>query len=95
MSNEVYVIVEIAEVYDADALGEYQKQARAQIGPRGGSVVARGGQAIAGTPHGVLLIQKWPDAATFLEWQEGDDYRPLKAIRDQAAHLRVTMVPAV
>jgi uncharacterized protein (DUF1330 family) len=96
LSDEIYVIVEVVKVHDPEGLAEYQKGARAQIGPRGGIVVGRGSETLFGDPpFGPLLIQKWPNREVFLEWQESEDYRPLKEIRERNAVMRLSIVNAV
>lgn len=92
----VFVLVEVTAVRDPETYKAYQLGARAQIGPRGGVVLARGGQAREGTPpFGPVLLQRWPSRRAFVEWQESEDYRPLKAMRLGAVDLRITIVPAL
>lgn len=92
----VLVVVEVQAIHDAEALTAYQQGARAQLGRYGGTVLARGGQAIEGSPpFERLLIQRWPSAEAFLRWQDSEDYRPLLARRRRCAEMRIAVVPLV
>lgn len=94
--GEVLVIVEVRKVHDANEMKNYQEGARAQIGPFGGVVIARGVIPVEGDPaFSTLMVQKWPSAQAFLDWQASDDYRPLKERRLKCADLRIGMVPLV
>jgi uncharacterized protein (DUF1330 family) len=97
MSNEeVFVVVEIVDVKDAEMLKTYQAGARAQIAGFGGTVVGRGVKTFEGQPEfAMLMIQRWPDEAAFRNWQQSEAYRPLLQIRRQAASLRIGIVPVV
>jgi uncharacterized protein (DUF1330 family) len=93
---EIYVVVEIQEVFDPDALAEYQAQARQQLLERGGVLVARGNCTFEGSPPvGQTLVQRWPSEAAFREWQESDDYRPLLERRKSCVRLRIAILGAV
>jgi uncharacterized protein (DUF1330 family) len=91
--GEVLVVIEIREVRDPAAFNEYQQGARAQFGGFGGSVFARGGAMFEGEAFGPLMIQLWPSEAAFRAWQESEAYQPLLAKRQQAADMRMSIVP--
>lgn len=94
--GEVLVIVEVRNVHDAEQMRMYQEGARAQIGPFGGVVLARGVIPVEGDPEfGTLMVQKWPSAQAFLDWQASEEYRPLKERRLKCVDLRIGMVPVV
>jgi uncharacterized protein (DUF1330 family) len=95
MSNEeVFVVVEIVEVLDEELLKTYQAGARAQVAGFGGTVVGRGVRTFEGEPEfAMLMIQKWPDEASFRNWQASDAYRPLLEKRNQAVRMRIGIVP--
>ena len=95
MDADVLVVVEIEAVLDPAAFQAYQGEARVQMAERGGTVVARGGQCVEGEPGGPFLIQRWPSAAAFSDWQESEAYRPLLERRRQAARLRMNVVPVM
>ncbi len=93
-SGPVLVLVEVLEVRDPEGYRNYQMAARTQIGPRGGTVLARQAQPIEGDPpFGGFLVQRWPSAQAFLDWQASDEYAPLKAMRLQAATIRLAWMP--
>jgi uncharacterized protein (DUF1330 family) len=92
----VLVVVEILKLHDADEMKKYQEGARPQIGKYGGVVIARGGNAVEGTPpFGVMMIQKWPSAGAFVAWQSSEEYRPLMERRKLCADLRIAIVPMI
>lgn len=92
----VLVIVEVRRVKDPERFAAYQAGARAQIERHGGRVVARGGTALEGEPpFGTLMVQQWPSAQSFTDWQQSDEYRPLRAIRLDCADLRIAVVPLI
>jgi uncharacterized protein (DUF1330 family) len=96
MSGEVYVIAETLEIYDADGFAAYQQGARAQLLARGGSVVARGSRHLEGQPaFGTVVIQKWPNEAAYLGWQDSAEYQPPKQQRLQCANIKLAVVPAL
>jgi len=97
MSNEeVFVVVEIVDVKDAEMLKTYQAGARAQVGRFGGIVIGRGVTTFEGDPEfAMLMIQRWPNEAAFRDWQHSEAYRPLFQMRQQAVVLRIAIVPVV
>ncbi|HKP78945.1 MAG TPA: DUF1330 domain-containing protein [Phenylobacterium sp.] len=94
--GEVLVIVEPQAVFDWEGLAAYQAAAREQATRRGGQVVARGGALVEGEPDLLFhLVQRWPSAQAFLDWQDSDEYRPLKEARMKLMKVRISIVPAV
>lgn len=95
-NSEVLVLVEIRSVSDVEALKAYQTSARQQISECGAVVIARGGATLEGTPpFGPLMVQRWPSEQAFRTWQNSESYRPLRAIREACADLRIAVVPLV
>lgn len=96
MAQSVLVIVEMIRVKDQEQLTAYQGQARQQLLERGGKLLARGGETFEGAPlTGPVLIQRWPSEQAFRDWQESEAYRPLLALRKEAAEIRLTIVAEV
>ena len=94
--SEVFVIVEVQEVFDQQELTAYQAAARQQLLELGGVPIARGDAVFEGEPPArSLLIQKWPSEAAFRAWQESAAYRPLLERRKRAAKLRIAILPAI
>jgi uncharacterized protein (DUF1330 family) len=95
-NHAVLVILEVSAIHDQDQFKAYQLHAREQIGKRGGAVVARGGSPVEGSPpFQSLLVQKWPSERAFLDWQESEEYQPLRSIRLKSASTRIAIVPLV
>jgi uncharacterized protein (DUF1330 family) len=97
MSNEeVFVVVEIVDVRDAELLKTYQAGARAQVAGFGGTVIGRGVTTFEGHPEfAMLMVQRWPNEAAFRNWQDSEAYRPLRRMREQAVVMRIGIVPVV
>lgn len=96
MAGGVLVVIETVAVRDRDQFLAYQAQAREQLLERGGVVVARGGVTFEGASlTGPVLIQRWPSEQAFRDWQASEEYRPLLALRRNAADLRMTFVSEV
>lgn len=92
--SEVLVVVEIRSVKDPEKLKAYQAGARQQIGAYGATVIARGGSTLEGIPaFGPLMVQRWPSERAFRGWQESDDYRPLRELRESCVDLRIAVIP--
>ncbi|MDX3910316.1 MAG: DUF1330 domain-containing protein [Sphingobium sp.] len=93
--GEVFVVVEPQVVFDPEGLARYQAAAREQATRRGAQVIARGGALYEGDPDLLLhLIQRWPSARAFQEWQESEEYRPLLEERKKYMKVRISIVPA-
>jgi uncharacterized protein (DUF1330 family) len=96
MTDEaVLVVAEIRSVRDPEELKTYQAGARTQIAKFGGKVVARGGRNTEAEAFGMLLVQAWPSERAFLDWQESEEYRPLRDLRRRCADMRIAIVPLV
>jgi uncharacterized protein (DUF1330 family) len=94
--SEVLVIVEVVRIRDAQAFDEYRAQARAQGAARGVAVLARGGSTFEGDPpYADIMVQRWPSEQAFLNWQDSEEYKPLRAIRQKAADIRIAIAPIV
>jgi len=94
--SEVLVIVEVVAMRDEQAFQDYRAQARVQGVARGVAVVGRGGHTIEGDPPYLeIMVQRWPSEQAFRDWQESDEYRPLRDIRRRAADLRIAVVPVI
>ena len=96
MTDEaVLVVTEILSVRNPEELKAYQAGARSQIAKNGGRVVARGGRNTEAEAFGMLLIQVWPSERAFLDWQESEEYRPLRDLRRSCTDMRIAIVPLV
>lgn len=94
--TEIYVIVEVREIRDAEAFAAYRAAARQQLDEWGGILVARGEGLFEGEPPmGQMLIQRWPSVDAFRAWQNSDAYRPLRDLRRKCAKLRIAVLSSV
>ena len=90
----VLVVVEVRSISDGEKFKAYQAGAREQIARWGGRVIARGGEPVPGeAPFSPLMIQAWPSARAFVDWQESEEYRPLREMRRACADLRMGILP--
>ena len=90
-----YVIADVREVRDLEALGEYRRRNTDAVAAYGGRFVIRGGEAtlLEGDwrTQRIVLIE-FPDAAAARAWWESDEYAPLKAIRREASDTNILLV---
>jgi uncharacterized protein (DUF1330 family) len=92
----VLVVIELQEVYDGSAAKDYQAAAREQAVRRGAELLARGGTLFEGDSEPVaVVIQRWDSAQAFIDWQQSNEYLPLKKKREQAMKVRIFYVPIV
>jgi uncharacterized protein (DUF1330 family) len=90
-----YVIADVRDVRDAEALVEYRRGNTASVARHGGRFVVRGGEAalLEGEwPTLRIVVIEFPDAAAARGWYESDDYRPLKALRQDASDTNIILV---
>lgn len=94
--GEVLVIVEVQEIFDAEAFAAYRAGVRPQFAELEGSLAGRADTAYEGDdPLEPILVQRWPSEAAFRAWQESEAYRPLKALRQKGARIRLVIVPLI
>ena len=91
----VYVIVDVREVRDLEALIEYRRRNTDAVADHGGRFLIRGGEV---TPlegdwatQRIVLIE-FPDADAARAWWESDDYAPLKRMRREASDSNILLV---
>lgn len=94
--NAVYVVIDVQEIYDGAAIEGYRVAAHEQMMRRGGEILGRGGSVLEGSPAApAITVQRWNSAQDFIDWQESDEYRPLRDVRLEAMKLRISIVPSV
>jgi uncharacterized protein (DUF1330 family) len=93
-----YVIADVREAWDADALDEYRRRNSDAVASHGGSFVVRGGE------HEVLegdwdtlriVVIQFPDAAAARAWWSSSQYEPLKDLRRGASKTNIVLVDGV
>jgi uncharacterized protein (DUF1330 family) len=93
-----YVIADVRDAWDADALAEYRRRNTDAVGGHGGAFVVRGGE------HEVLegewdtrrlVVIEFPDMTAARAWWESDEYAPLKELRRGASTTNIILVDGV
>jgi uncharacterized protein (DUF1330 family) len=88
-----YVIINIV-VNDPDTFAGYLERAPAVVAQYGGRYLVRGGalERLEGdwTPARLTVLE-FPSLADAKRWDESEEYRPLKALRQAAADAQVVV----
>ena len=93
-----YVIADVRDAWDAEALDEYRRRNTDAVANHGGSFVVRGGE------HELLegewdtrrvVVISFPDTAAARAWWESDEYAPLKELRRGASKTNILLVDGV
>ena len=90
-----YVIADVREVRDQDALIEYRRRNTDAVAAHGGHFVVRGGAATVlegDWDTRRMVVIEFPDAGAARAWWESDDYAPLKAMRREASDTNIVLV---
>jgi uncharacterized protein (DUF1330 family) len=93
-----YVIADVREAWDAEALSEYRRRNTDAVANHGGSFVVRGGdhEVLEGEWDSLrFVVIEFPDAAAARAWWESDEYRPLKELRRGASTTNIVLVDGV
>jgi uncharacterized protein (DUF1330 family) len=90
-----YVIADVRDVRDLEALLEYRRRNTEAVARHGGRFLVRGGDATVlegewDTKR--IVVMEFPDAAAARGWYESDDYAPLKALRQGASDTNIILV---
>lgn len=93
-----YIIGDVRDAWDEEALQEYRRRNTETVESRGGRFIVRGGEVAAlegdwATPR--IVVIEFPDLATAREWYESEDYAPLKALRQSASDTSIILVDGV
>jgi uncharacterized protein (DUF1330 family) len=93
-----YVIADVRDAWDADALAEYRRRNTDAVAGHHGAFVVRGGE------HEVLegewdtrrlVVIEFPDMTAARAWWESDEYAPLKELRRGASTTNIILVDGV
>ena len=93
-----YVIADVRDAWDAEALDEYRRRNTDAVANHGGSFVVRGGE------HEVLegewdtrriVVIEFPDTAAARAWWESDEYEAIKPLRRGASTTNIMLVDGV
>ena len=91
------VMIARITVKDPAKLQEYMEKTQRVAGPFGAEMMFRGKveRALNGEQdHALTVIVKFPSAQALNEWFDSDEYRPLKALRDEGADMHMTAYTA-
>ena len=90
-----YVIVDVRDAWDADALNEYRRRNTDAVANHGGRFVVRGGE------HEVLegewdtrriVVIEFPDTDAARAWWNSDEYEAIKELRRGASTTNIVLV---
>ena len=79
-----FVIADVYEVRDQDALVEYRRRNTDGVASHGGRFVIRGGEVatLEGSWEPLrMVVIEFPDVAAARAWWDSDEYAPLKRMR--------------
>ena len=90
-----YVLGDVREARDREALLEYRRRNTDAVANHGGRFLIRGGESelLEGDwPTQRIVLIEFPDAAAARAWYESDEYAPLKAMRRAASDTNLILV---
>ena len=90
-----YVIADVHEVRDQDALVEYRRRNTDAVANHGGRFVVRGGaiEALEGSWEPLrMVVIEFPDTAAARAWWDSEEYAPLKRMRQDASDTNIVLV---
>ncbi len=90
-----YVIADVRQALDQEALVEYRRGNTESVARHGGHFVVRGGdmEVLEGDwDTRRIVVMEFPDMAAARGWYESDDYAPLKALRQSASETNIILV---
>jgi uncharacterized protein (DUF1330 family) len=93
-----YVIGDVRDARDEEALAEYRRRNTDSVVRHGGRFVARGGavELLDGDwDTRRIVVIEFPDMAAARDWYESEDYAPLKALRQSASDTNIILVEGV
>ena len=89
-----YVIGDVREVRDLEALLEYRRRNTDAVARNGGRFLVRGGDVTlldGEWPTQRIVLIEFPDAAAARAWWESEEYAPLKAMRREASDTNIIL----
>ncbi len=91
----VYVIANVTEARDRDALAEYRRRNTGTVAKYGGRFLVRGGEqeTLEGDWPGVrIVVMEFDDADAARAWWNSEEYAPLKELRRGASVTDIVLV---
>lgn len=93
-----YVIGDVRDVWDAEAIGEYRRRNTDAVAHHGGRFLVRGGEAAVldgeWDTRRIVVIE-FPDVAAARAWWDSEEYAPLKELRRGASATKIILVDGV
>lgn len=82
-----YLVVEVTDVSDPDALGQYAEQIPALVERHGGRYLARGPATVLEGEHRphILVLVEFPSLDQLQTLYDSDEYAPFKALRQRGS----------
>ena len=93
-----YVIGDVRDAWDQQALEEYRRRNTETVESRGGRFIVRGGEIapLEGEwDTRRIVVIEFPDMAAARGWYESEDYAPLKALRQSASDTNIILIDGV
>jgi uncharacterized protein (DUF1330 family) len=93
-----YVIGDVRDAWDAEALQEYRRRNTDAVAAHGGRFIVRGGELelLEGEwDTRRIIVIEFPDVESARGWYESEDYAPLKALRRGASVTNLILVDGV
>ena len=93
-----YVIADVRDVRDVEALLEYRRRNTDAVAHHGGRFVVRGGATtlLEGEwPTQRIVVIEFPDADAARAWYQSTEYAPLKALRQGASDTNIILLEGV
>ena len=90
-----YVIADVREARDPDALAEYRRRNTDAVAGHGGRFVVRGGEAtvLEGEWDTLrMVVIEFPDAGAARAWWDSEEYAPLKELRRGASDTNIVLL---
>jgi len=93
-----YVIADVRDAWDADALDEYRRRNTDAVANHGGRFIIRGGEqtVLEGEWDSLrIVLIEFPDADAARAWWESDEYEAIKELRRGASTTSIMLVDGV
>ena len=93
-----YLIVNIAEIQDAEKYADYRQRVNASVRAASGEYLVRGGHVdvLEGDWHpNRVVVVRFPSAEAAKSWWSSPEYRDLKELRQASAVTEMILVEGV
>jgi len=90
-----YVIADVRDAWDADALDEYRRRNTDAVANHGGRFVVRGGEHVVlegDWDTRRIVVIEFPDVAAAHAWWGSEEYEAIKELRRGASTTNIVLV---